>query len=853
MKFDKTKTATITLILMLTFSATILALPIVSAHDPPWLDRPTYAYVAPSPPTVGVGQPLIITFWINAVPPTAAGAFGDRWNLYVDVTDPNGNIEKFGPFKSDPVGGAYMWYTPTQVGTYTIVSRFPGQTITGVPHMENDINVNDTFIASTSNPAYFTVQEDPIPGYQETPLPTDQYWTRPVYDANRGWGNTVMGQWLGGSYYEGLRAEGIPNTSGPESSHILWSRSYWSGGIMGGYGDSGYYNGIAYEGFGSPKLVLEGKAYYSVQTPPRYGWYCVDIYTGEILYYENNTDGTKAMPEFGEVLNFQTPNQFGGFPYLWRTSGLGPNTWELLDGYTGKGICKIENVPSWTAGSFFAPGGYQFHDAIGGVCYLNFVNLGSRTEPNYYLQIWNTTEAIWWRPAYGVSWPKTLTNGTTDIAPTTTSNDYWYWRPGAETVGMSSGGYTTYDGNNGFSMNVSVTSTNGASIQEVKVGEYVIVGSGGQNNENGLVPGFIKAYSLKAPNWGDVLWEITFTPPEAAPVEIGFFGGGPSFGNVNSESDVFAVTEVITGKIWVYSLKTGQLLWDYQLDSQWYYYSTSITFNGGKAYTIGTHGIVNCLNATTGEFLWNWTAPSIGYLETEGIAHTPLSLAFFVDDPLTGRNKLYLHGSTGWAGQTTPIRRDGSIFCLDTETGEMLWRLMAYPSYANNGLSRVIISEGRIIYLDNHDNQIYCLGKGPSETTVTAAPEVSELGQSILVKGMVTDQTNSGRFNVVGSLDFLLKDTPAISDESMSEWMEYMFHQRPMPTNAIGVEVKLEVLDPNNNFYEVGRTTSSISGTYGLAFKPPVPGLYKIIATFEGSGAYYGSFAETYINVDEAP
>ncbi len=259
------------------------------------------------------------------------------------------------------------------------------------------------------------------------------------------------------------------------------------------------------------------------------------------------------------------------------------------------------------------------------------------------------------------------------------------------------------------------------------------------------------------------------------------------------------------------------------------------------------------MNATTGEFLWNWTAPSIGYLETEGIAHTPLSLAFFVDDPLTGRNKLYLHGSTGWAGQTTPIRRDGSIFCLDTETGEMLWRLMAYPSYANNGLSRVIISEGRIIYLDNHDNQIYCLGKGPSETTVTAAPEVSELGQSILVKGMVTDQTNSGRFNVVGSLDFLLKDTPAISDESMSEWMEYMFHQRPMPTNAIGVEVKLEVLDPNNNFYEVGRTTSSISGTYGLAFKPPVPGLYKIIATFEGSGAYYGSFAETYINVDEAP
>jgi NADH:ubiquinone oxidoreductase subunit F (NADH-binding) len=29
--------------------------------------------------------------------------------------------------------------------------------------------------------------------------------------------------------------------------------------------------------------------------------------------------------------------------------------------------------------------------------------------------------------------------------------------------------------------------------------------------------------------------------------------------------------------------------------------------------------------------------------------------------------------------------------------------------------------------------------------------------------------------------------------------------------------------------------------------------MYEIIATFEGSGAYYGSHATTYINVEEAP
>jgi hypothetical protein len=82
--------------------------------------------------------------------------------------------------------------------------------------------------------------------------------------------------------------------------------------------------------------------------------------------------------------------------------------------------------------------------------------------------------------------------------------------------------------------------------------------------------------------------------------------------------------------------------------------------------------------------------------------------------------------------------------------------------------------------------------------------------------------------------------------------MEYMFQQRPMPQNAKGVEVKLEVLDPNMNFYEIGRTTSDATGMYKLLWEPPVPGEYTIIATFEGSASYYSSYGETAIGVTEA-
>jgi hypothetical protein len=83
--------------------------------------------------------------------------------------------------------------------------------------------------------------------------------------------------------------------------------------------------------------------------------------------------------------------------------------------------------------------------------------------------------------------------------------------------------------------------------------------------------------------------------------------------------------------------------------------------------------------------------------------------------------------------------------------------------------------------------------------------------------------------------------------------MEYVYMQKPKPTNVTGVEVVISVLDPNNNYYEVARTTSDASGYFGCTFEPLVPGFYKIIATFEGSESYWGSSAETFLNVEEAP
>jgi len=83
--------------------------------------------------------------------------------------------------------------------------------------------------------------------------------------------------------------------------------------------------------------------------------------------------------------------------------------------------------------------------------------------------------------------------------------------------------------------------------------------------------------------------------------------------------------------------------------------------------------------------------------------------------------------------------------------------------------------------------------------------------------------------------------------------MEYMFQQRPMPTDAKGVAVKLTAIDPNGNYQDIGTTTTDSHGNFGKSWVPPVPGEYYIIAEFEGSKSYGSSSATTYFVVDQAP
>jgi outer membrane protein assembly factor BamB len=815
---EYSKIFTIALISILAISSLAIVLPTVSAHDPPW-EIPTWAFMSVSPNPIGVNQEALIVMWLNEYPRTAWGAFGDRFNDYwIDITLPDGTSTTLGPFESDPVGAQFTTYTPTQLGTYEFVFRFDGDTMTleyprpgGTSFIGSGAFENDTYLPSTSDTKYLEVVEEQVQDYFETPLP-EGYWERPISAINRNWW-AVSGSWL--------NAGDTPNnfqkySTGPETSHIMWTKPYWEGGIMGGqYDSTSYYTGRSYEPFGTNMIVLNGRLYYNIQTPPRHGTYCVDLRTGEEIWFHNTTgpismvtggfgfdfsgDIDTGALSFGQIYNYDSPNQHGGFPYLWSTDGPAPNTWMMFDGFSGNYICSIGNVSSGGT-SVYGKDGSILRYSIAGT--PNPMGPFFPDTPPFYLRVWNTSRVIWYKD-YSDQF----------------DNEYWLWRPD---LGK------TFDGNNGWSLNVSIPEVEG-SIRTVIEGEYLIVGSSGANTVDGLEPGTFTALSLESGSEGTVLWTRNFNPPYDYITDVpgagGVFGWGAVEGPyIDVENNIFWFQSELEQKVWVYDLDTMQQLWETPNGEDWNFYGQSQRVAYGKLFNTGYGGELDCYDARTGELLWTYSSGTVGF-ET-AYSGTPMSFGITCDE------KLYMYSSEH--SPTMPLARGRGLRCIDVNTGEELWQI---HHWSND----MCLADGYLVDLNLYDNQIYCYGIGPSETTVKAPQTAVAYGENVMIVGMVTDQSAGA------------KGTPAIADEYMDEWMEYMYMNRPMPENAMGVTVKLSAYDPNGNYQEIGTTTCDTAGKFGLSWTPPVPGDYYIRADFEGSKSYGSSFDTTYMTVGAEP
>jgi hypothetical protein len=166
----------------------------------------------------------------------------------------------------------------------------------------------------------------------------------------------------------------------------------------------------------------------------------------------------------------------------------------------------------------------------------------------------------------------------------------------------------------------------------------------------------------------------------------------------------------------------------------------------------------------------------------------------------------------------------------------------------NGGVVPVAAANGYVIGTGTYDQSYYCIGKGPTKTTVTTQQQV---GGSLLIQGSVVD--TSAATQELRSQVMFPNGVPAIADKNMSEWMDYLYMQNATllnnPPICTGVPVTLTAVDPNGNVITIGTATSNYQGNYGLQWTPTTPGLYTIYATFTGSNSYYTSSASTYATV----
>ena len=871
---NKSKSSAIALILMLTIIASSVAIfPQANAQTVPVTTTKSYFYVGVSPVIVGVGQPVIIVTWTADLPPDAGETNGiiaspngrAAWNSPQTVTiiRPDGKNETLTLPRTDPVGADWIEYVPDIVGTYVLQAYFPGEWKDTL-NSSNAVVSRRYYTPDYSATTNLTVQQDPTGSWVETPLPTD-YWNRPLNSANHEW-YVLAGNWLGGAslnYPRGTAGQtsNYVGGAGTETPHVLWTTPYYVGGLMDEmYGSIGYqtahYQGISWTG-----IILNGKLNWVPRMTAQgtQGWEQVDLYTGEQLMLDYNA----TMPSFGQIYNYESPNQHGGFAYLWRTSNvvlppqvniayatqtpgnmsvirtavsalvnsstvnMGSTSWEMLDGYTGKTICYVANVTST---------GTAVYGNDGSILRYSLTNYGNATNPNYRITVWNSS--------YGTMPASQLGTGL------------WQWRPAAGQFGGSNPYFTSasaqynnvHDGRLFWSLNASTVNMNGAlnsvsnqtaSISMVKQDEYLIAVAQGFNNGTTTVPGFVIKVSLKPGQEGTLISKQEFTPlsSEGNTETVSLTGVYPDDGMI-----LFQKTKQM--QRYGISMDTGQLVWTSEPEVQFQYYGMNQNYFNHTLYSSGYGGVITAYDVKTGNVIWQYWPYSIGTESAYGGVY-PTAVVAIAD------GKVYT--VSGEHSPTQPLYRGENLRCLDAATGKEVWKILGFFGGMSPSSSNIIMADGILVGLNYFDMQLYAFGKGPSATTVTTQGDVSVLGTKIMVKGTVTDQTPFGRRNINEVLQFSLKDSPAISDQDQTAWMEYKFMQQAKPTNAKGVPVSLDTVDPNGNLVHIGDTTSDMNGNYAIPYTPDVPGNYQIIATFAGSHAYGPSSATAYITVEDAP
>jgi hypothetical protein len=474
---------------------------------------------------------------------------------------------------------------------------------------------------------------------------------------------------------------------------------------------------------------------------------------------------------------------------------------------------NITNVPSGSASGNLSPSSgstASIGGPLGEYLIYSLTNLGTTTNIKYYLSQWNSSNVI----------------------GTNFSNGVGTWYSGTANASASS----AYD------WNISIPSLKGqwSIFRDVLYNNLLLLlqgsfGTGPRTNGEGVN---VTAISLNPATRGQVLWSKYYAP---APNNV-----TRALVAVDATAGTFVTEDKETLEINGFSLADGSHLWTTgPVVTEWDTLRRDTLSAYGRLYASGYDGILYCYDDKTGDLLWTYGNGGVGNSTYEGLGTAYGHMPMFVDVIADG--KVYL-GTTEHS-PNSPFYKDVRYRCVNATDGTEIWTLTGWGTGMYVGAND-IVADGYFVYLNCYDMQVYSVGKGPSQMTVTA-PDVSvTLGSSISIKGTITD-ISAGTTQQAQAARFP-NGVAAVSDASQKLWMEYVYMQKPRPTNTIGVPVTINVVDSNGNYREIGATTSDADGYFSLNWKPDITGQYTVYASFAGSASYWPSHAVTSFAVDLA-
>jgi hypothetical protein len=848
---------TIAALLILSMSASMILIPAASAHTPPW-SIPTFAKISVAPDPIGVGQKATVYMFLT---PTYAGTHitnDFRFHNYkLTITAPDGKVtEQNFQTVIDTTSNQGTTFVPDQVGTYNLTFSFPGQTVTEPLTGNNAAYIGDYYLPGSASTT-LTVQEEPISEIPYRPLPTE-YWTRPIFGENVMW-YMISSNWLG-SGMPGYGASTGPNirvfsgdAMGSLTSHVMWTRSIGQpGGVAGGNNfeipGSTWFEGTAYSQRYTNPIVVAGTIIYREpfeSTGTAGDTVCISLYTGEEIWRR------PELPSFsfGYIQDMQNPDFHGVRPAYLCTSNFG----QVYDAATGKNVWNSTGIPSGT--TVVGPNGEQLR-------YVVFNN-GTSANPAYYLGLWNSsnfwqTGSMQQRNLQTVrtttyttvtEYPPKIVNGVPQTVQYNISN--------TQVVASRSVFYNYLDL---ITQNVSIPWRNNQAGNPTIVAAFyddLLLFRNG-SYPNSAAPTGNQPYNYFAVNLnkskgaiGSILWMNTVQPPI-----------DPIYGNITMVAFAGAVKEGYfaesyrqTSQIAFFNMRTGAFikLSDPQPSLDYYGSTGSGQLNSaaafGRLYAGGMGGILHCYDMATGNILWTYGNGGPGNSTDSGLEY-PGRFPTFVK-AIGGRslNEGVIYTFYTEHTFTTPISKGALTRALNASDGSEIYLFKS--ATGEFGAGSFAIADGYTNFFNSYDSRIYTLGRGPSQTTVTVGPKSAPVGGNVVIEGAVTDVSVGlstteikGRFPA---------GVPASSDNSMKDWMAYVHQQQLPPSEYTGVDVHIVILDANNNWQDLGTTTTDNKGQYSMTYTPEISGDFKVYSYFDGTKGYWPSSAETTFNMSPEP